>query len=164
MWFKSESRGRSHGEHKSNSEGGDFQNIKIIFQKIKIIVWIWWWWCSWWLQRCEFTVTNWQRSLRKREVALSRINIYIVYIIVTCHTIRWQFDFIEMMSIILIMIDSGLMMEMMMFILMAMIMMALMKLFPVIPAKWIMEMDVCRDFKQNKSWRAKNYTLFFFSG
>ena len=23
MWFKSESRGRSHGEHKSNSEGGD---------------------------------------------------------------------------------------------------------------------------------------------
>ena len=26
-------------------------------------------------------------------MALSRINIYIVYIIVTCHTIRWQFDF-----------------------------------------------------------------------
>ena len=30
-------------------------------------------------------------------------------------------------------------------------MMALMKLFPIIPAKWIMEMDVCRDFKQNKT-------------
>ena len=89
MWFKSESRGRSHGEHKSNSEGGDFQNIKIMFQKIEMIVRKLWWW---WLQRREFTVTNWQRSLRKREVALSRINIYIVYIIVTCHTIRWQFD------------------------------------------------------------------------
>ena len=25
MWLKSESRGRSHGEHKSNSEGGDLE-------------------------------------------------------------------------------------------------------------------------------------------
>jgi len=32
--------------------------------------------------------TQRERSLRKREVALSRINIFIVYIIVTCHTIR----------------------------------------------------------------------------
>ena len=29
-----------------------------------------------------------QRTLRKREVTLSRINIYIVYIIVSCHTVR----------------------------------------------------------------------------
>ena len=29
-----------------------------------------------------------QRILRKREVTLSRINIYIVYIIVSCHTVR----------------------------------------------------------------------------
>jgi len=29
-----------------------------------------------------------ERTLRKREVTLSRINIYIVYIIVSCHTIR----------------------------------------------------------------------------
>ena len=35
------------------------------------------------------TEENAQRSLRKREVALSRINIYIVFIIVTCHSIRW---------------------------------------------------------------------------
>ena len=55
------------------------------------------------------------------------------------------------MSTMVMMVEIGLMMMMMMFILMAMIMMALMKLFPVIPAKLIMEMDVCRDFKQNKS-------------
>ena len=34
------------------------------------------------------TITTLQRTLRKREVTLSRINIYIVYIIVSCHTIR----------------------------------------------------------------------------
>ena len=43
-------------------------------------------------------------------------------------------------------------------------MMALMKLFQVIPAKWIMEMDVYRDFKQKKIGTAKIYTLFFLSG
>ena len=36
------------------------------------------------LFQCDFV----QRTLRKREVTLSRINIYIVYIIVSCHTIR----------------------------------------------------------------------------
>ena len=36
------------------------------------------------LFQCYFV----QRTLRKREVTLSRINIYIVYIIVSCHTIR----------------------------------------------------------------------------
>ena len=30
-----------------------------------------------------------QKTLRKREVTLSRISVYIVVIIVTCHTIRW---------------------------------------------------------------------------
>ena len=31
-----------------------------------------------------------QKTLRKREVTLSRISVYIVVIIVTCHTIRWK--------------------------------------------------------------------------
>ena len=41
-------------------------------------------------------------------------------------------------------------------------MMALMKLFPVIPAKWIMEMDVYREFKQKKLEGEKLYSILSF--
>ena len=152
MWFKSESRGRSHGEHKSNTEGGESKYVDHVPENqnycAKIMVMMI---TKMWIHRDKLT----EIIAKEGGGSLSNKHLHrLHHRHLPHHQVAVRFH--EMMPIMVMMVGTGLMTEMMMFLLMTTIMMALMKLFRVIPAKWIMEMDVCCDLKQNKSWRAKS--------